>query len=89
MSDKKKVMIIAHFCDYGQENSNNRFNYLASFLADHGFEVELVTSSFSHRDKMQRIEEKNESRTYRTTLIFEPSYHKTSRSKGFLSAIIK
>lgn len=86
MSDKKKVMIIAHFCDYGQENSNNRFNYLASFLADHGFEVELVTSSFSHRDKMQRIEEKNESRTYRTTLIFEPSYHKNiSLKRLFIS----
>ena len=26
--EKKRVMIIAHFCDAGSENSNNRFNYI-------------------------------------------------------------
>lgn len=86
MSEKKKVMIVAHFCDYGQENSNNRFNYLADFLEVHGYEVELVTSSFSHRDKAQRVEEKSNNKKYKTTLIYEPSYQKNiSLKRLFIS----
>ena len=32
----KKVTIVAHFCDYANENTNNRFNYLnnISIFAD-------------------------------------------------------
>lgn len=74
MAGKKRIMIIAHFCDYGDENSNNRFNYLANMLAASGYEVELITSSFSHRDKKQR--EETATGTYKTTLIYEPSYSK-------------
>lgn len=71
---KRKIMIIAHFCDYGEENSNNRFNYIAQLLHENNMEVELVTSSFSHRDKKQRKE--NKCRDYKVTLIYEPSYNK-------------
>lgn len=86
MSEKKKVMIVAHFCDYGHENSNNRFNYLADLLEVHGYEVELVTSSFSHRDKAQRVEEKTNNKKYKTTLIYEPSYQKNiSLKRLFIS----
>lgn len=74
ISLKKRVMVIAHFCDYGEENSNNRFNYLADMLHNAGLEVELVTSSFSHRDKRQRQEKKG--KPYPITLIHEPSYTK-------------
>ncbi len=76
MSDKKKIMIIAHFCDYGNENTNNRFNYLADYISRCGYDVELVTSSFSHRDKIQRQKVKNTENTYRSTLIYEPGYRK-------------
>lgn len=69
----KKILIIAHFCDYGNENSNNRFNYLANLFVEKGYAVELITSSFSHRDKVQRNKEEN-IKKYRTTLIYEPSY---------------
>lgn len=75
MSEKKRIMIIAHFCDYGNENTNNRFNYLANMLASSGYDVELVTSSFSHRDKVQR-KEASAVGPYKTTLIYEPTYHK-------------
>lgn len=75
MPDKKNIMLIAHFCDYGTENSNNRFNYLANLLAEAGNKVELVTSSFSHRDKKQRTV-CEEDKSYSTTLIPEPSYSK-------------
>lgn len=76
MSDKRKIMIIAHFCDYGDEQTNNRFNYLAEYLSKHDFNVELVTSSFSHRDKRQRQKNDNGVKLYRITLIEEPSYQK-------------
>lgn len=75
MSEKKRIMIIAHFCDYGDENTNNRFNYLANMLASSGYDVELITSSFSHRDKKQR-KESFVVGPYKTTLIYEPAYHK-------------
>ncbi len=73
--ETKRIMLIAHFCDYGAEQSNNRFNYLANLWAEQGYRVELVTSSFSHRDKKQRKVCADET-PYRTTLISEPSYHK-------------
>lgn len=74
-------MLIAHFCDYGLENSNNRFNYIAQLLNEKGMDVELVTSSFSHRDKTQRKE--YDSKKYKTTLIYEPSYKKNVSLKRF------
>lgn len=70
----KKVMIIAHFCDFGEENTNNRFNYIADMVYKTGVKVELITSSFSHRDKKQRTGESHTS--YKMTLIYEPSYKK-------------
>ena len=89
MLKNKKVMIVAHFCDFGEENSNNRFNYLADFLGSHGYEVELVTSSFSHRDKVQRIKKKLDNKKYKTTLIYEPSYQKNiSLKRLFISHYI-
>lgn len=84
MPDKKKVIIVAHFCDYVAENTNNRFNYLASMLYKKGYEVELITSSFSHRDKKQRMQSTNMNGTYKITLIHEPSYKKNISLKRLL-----
>lgn len=78
----KKIMIIAHFCDYGAEDSNNRFNYIANILAKEGNDVELITSSFSHRDKKQRMKTKDG--IYKTTLIYEPTYTKNISLKRLL-----
>lgn len=79
---QKRIMIIAHFCDYGDEQSNNRFNYIAQMLTEYGFVVELVTSSFSHRQKTQRRQVADEK--YKTTLIYEPSYRKNVSLKRLL-----
>lgn len=79
--EKRDILLIAHFCDYGQENSNNRFNYIAKLLYDSGYDVELVTSSFSHRDKKQR--KKSDIKEYKTTLIYEPDYRKNVSFKRF------
>ncbi len=82
MQGKKKILIIAHFCDYGKEETNNRFNYLAEKLTQANFDVELVTSSFSHRGKNQRCNIlnkfyiENTDQKYKIALIYEPSYKK-------------
>lgn len=72
--DKKRVLVIAHFCAYGNEKSNNRFNYLAECMAEAGMDVEIVTSSFYHKDKVQRKVIEDMQTPYKTTLVYEPSY---------------
>ena len=79
-----KVMIVAHFCAYGNEKSNNRFNYLAERLSNAGMEVEIVTSSFCHKDKCQRTEICDTQKPYTTKLIYEPSYKKNISLKRLL-----
>ncbi len=71
---KKKILIVAHFCDCPPEDTNNRFNYIAEGLAKN-HDVELVTSSFSHRDKTSRATPTDEL-PYKITLIDEPPYSK-------------
>lgn len=77
----KKVLLVAHFCDYGMEQSNNRFNYIADMLTRAGHSVTLVTSSFCHRDKKQRDVGEQSSRGYDMVLLKEPSYQKNISPK--------
>ena len=86
MAARKRILVIAHFCDYGNGNSNNRFNYLADLFCQQGYEVELVTSSFSHREKKQRQVIAESGQKYKTTLIYEPTYKKNiSLKRLFIS----
>lgn len=85
METKKKIVIVANFCDYGEEKSNNRFNYIAELLVESGFEVELITSTFSHRSKQQRELVEGEDSSYKTTLIYEPTYQKNVSLTRFRS----
>ena len=81
---KKRVIIVANFCDYGNERTNNRFNYIAALLAENGYDVELVTSTFCHREKRQRSVT-TDSNAYKSTIIYEPTYKKNVSLKRFLS----
>lgn len=81
---QKKVMIVAHFCSYGDEKLNNRFNYLAECFTKAGMEVEIVTSSFFHRGKVQRKAIPELQTPYKTTLIHEPSYKRNVSLKRLL-----
>ena len=87
VNTKKKITIVANFCDYGEERTNNRFNYLAQMLVDNGYDVELVTSTFSHREKKQRSVTVDNN-GYKSTIIYEPSYHKNVSIKRFKSHYI-
>lgn len=79
----KDIVIIANFCDYETINGNNRFNYIANMLYKQGNKVELITSSFSHRRKVQR--NRKQDKSYKIILINEPGYKKNISLKRFYS----
>jgi glycosyltransferase involved in cell wall biosynthesis len=71
----KDILIIAHFCSDFDGNGNNRFNYLADLFSNNGYDVELITTDFSHTMKNRRI--KNELiLPYKVTMLHEPGYKK-------------
>ena len=69
----KKILIIAHFCNDFDTAGNNRFNYLANLLSD-DYDVEFVTTDFSHRKKAYRTPIENQN--FMIKMIHEPSYKK-------------
>lgn len=83
----KDILIIAHFCSDFDGKGNNRFNYIANLLANEHFDVELVTSDFSHNKKNKRgkVQAKH---NYKITLISEPGYLKNVSLKRFYSHYI-
>lgn len=84
----KDVLLIAHFCSDFDGKDNNRFNYLADIFAKNGFDVELVTSDFSHNKKVKREKEISEDLRYKVTFIKEPIYKKNVSVKRFYSHYI-
>ena len=70
----KKIMIIAHFCNDFDINGNNRFNYLANLLSKN-YDVELVTTDFSHRKKAYRNTETPDF-NFKITMLHEGVYKK-------------
>lgn len=80
--------MIAHFCSDFDSKGNNRFNYIAELLANNEFDVELVTSNFSHTKKMKRKMDNLENLNYKVTFIEEPNYYKNVSIKRFYSHYI-
>jgi len=83
----RDVLVIAHFCSDFDGKGNIRFNYLVDLLTNKHFDVELVTSDFSHnkKTKRSRIEEQY---NYKITFISEPNYSKNVSLKRFYSHYI-
>ena len=78
-----KIVIIAHFTRDFSPSDNGRFLYLAKRLSrDH--EVELITSSFNHGRKAQRIINPD-IYPFKITQIFEPGYSKNVSIKRIAS----
>lgn len=84
---KKNVLMIAHFCSDFDGNGNNRFNYIADLLSLYGYDVELVTTDFSHSRKKKRCEIENHL-NFRVTMCHEPIYIKNVSLKRFYSHYI-
>lgn len=83
-----KVLIIAHYIQMPNEKGNNRFMYIANKLTQESEnQVELVTSSFSHRFKKQRDLNDPEIKKlrYKITNLYEPGYPKNVCLKRFYS----
>lgn len=81
----KDVVMVAHFTGEFNQISNNRFNYLADLIAqDSDLELEVITSSFSHENKAQRIYS-NIKKDYKLNLIFEPTYKKNVSIKRLMA----
>lgn len=85
---KKKVLIIANFTKLPSENGNSRFTYIINLIDKKKYDVELITSSFSHGEKKQRKELKTEGLDYKITLIKEAGYKKNVSLKRFYSHYI-
>jgi glycosyltransferase involved in cell wall biosynthesis len=66
------LLVVAHF-SADDSTSNDRFADLASRFQASGFNVELVTSSFSHAKKLQRNWDYGPV-MFRRTLVNEPGY---------------
>lgn len=76
----KKIAIIACAMGLPGEKGYTRFSYLADFLTEKGYEVDLYTSSFNHWEKAQRDKNKIRAITkklrYKVFLAKEPGYKK-------------
>lgn len=83
----KKILLIAHYTQAPGEPGNNRFAYLANLLCNKGFEVEVVSTSFSHKTKKPKdiIPEAFEKCRYKFTFIDEPGYPKNICPERFYS----
>lgn len=75
----KRLAVVTMGVKLGDETRGyTRFRFLAGFLVEQGFEVDLITTSFQHWEKAQR----DTSRTcyqglpYRVVFIDEPGYQK-------------
>lgn len=81
----KKIVIVANFTRLPWENGNSRFPYIANLFNKNNFNVELITSSFSHDDKKKREDKSNEFKDYKITLLDEAGYSKNVSLKRFYS----
>ena len=86
----KRIVIIDHFSKAPDEPGNNRFIYLGELLCKYGFEIEIITSSFSHIKKKQRKVDSKiyDNLPYKYTMLSEPGYSRNVCLKRFYSHYI-
>ena len=77
----KKVLLLANFMDL-DENTNNRFNYLAKLLKNE-CNLKIITSTFSHREKRQR--NYKDISNINIHMLYEPGYEKNISLKRIYS----
>lgn len=83
---KKKILIIANFVTLPWEKGNSRFTYIIDLIDKEKYDVELITSSFWHENKIQRQPNEEALKLdYNITLINEPGYKKNVSLKRFYS----
>ena len=80
----KKIYIVTQFSSDFEGKGNNRFNYLSGLLQRSGYDVELITSDFSHVKKRKRTVDADKT-PFRVTLLSEPGYPKNVCLRRFRS----
>ncbi len=76
---RKRLAIVTMGVKLGDETRGyTRFRKLSEMLVEHGFEVDLITSSFQHWEKQQRDKSKPcyQNLPYNVVFIDEPGYKK-------------
>lgn len=73
-----KVAVITMGIRLDDEKGYTRFRSVCEFLADAGYQVDLITTTFQHWEKAQRDLEKikNEKYKFGVKFIYEPGYKK-------------
>ena len=85
----KKIIIIDHFSQTPDEAGNNRFLYIAELLSKEGYQVEIITSDYSHKNKRKRETYWNQKLPkYQFTMLKEPGYQKNVSIIRFYSHFI-
>lgn len=88
----KDILMITHFTQVPGEKGNGRFHYIAEKICKQNSSamIEVVTSSFSHKTKLQRNFSKAdlEGAPYKFTLVQEPGYKKNVSLQRFYSHYI-
>lgn len=81
------IAIIDHYSQAPGEKGNNRFIYIAEMLCDRGYDVEIITTNFSHIKKQTRNIPKQafERLPYKYTMLPEPPYKKNISLKRIFS----
>src|SRR5699024_11590520 len=83
----KDILFITHFTRVPGEKGNGRFHYIAENIEKNNATIEVLTSSYAHKGKKQRIltEQDYNNISYKLTLIHEPGYKKNVSIKRLYS----
>lgn len=81
----KKVLIISNYWHFPEEKSSSRYNSIAEKAVEAGLNIEVITSTFYHTKKIQRVVTPKSN--YKATLVREPSYNKNVTVKRIISHI--
>ena len=87
MNNLKDILFITHFTQVPGEPGNGRFHYVAERINKENANIEVVTTSFSHKTKSQRniTDEQRNSLSYKLTMLYEPGYFKNVSVKRLYS----
>lgn len=87
----KKIVIVSQFTSMPNENiGNSRAKTIIDFLLkqDEQYDIELISTTFSHLYKEQREYQAKKEDKYKFTLLYEPGYRKNVSLKRFYSHYI-
>lgn len=83
----KDILLITNYWHFEEEKSSSRYRFLADLISRKGYSLEVVTSSFYHGSKKQRVNIDGclEKLNYKVNLVNEPGYKKNISIKRIYS----